>query len=70
MESRYSVKWVRHSGQTIRIEDMIDLELLRAQHVLEREDVSDPVAGALLDAISNEVERRVNPLIERQREAA
>ena len=70
MESRYSVKWVRHSGQTIRIEDMTDLEVVRAHHALEREDVSDPVAGPLLDAIAIEAERRLNPMFEGQREAA
>jgi hypothetical protein len=70
MESRYAVRWVRYSGETIRIEDMTDLELVRAHHSLEREDVSDPVAGALLDAIAEEAERRVGVPAGEHREAA
>ena len=47
MDSRYSVRWVRRSGETVTIETMSDMELAAARHLLEREDPFDPVAAAL-----------------------
>ena len=59
MDSRYDVKWVRRSGETIAIESMSDLELAAARHMLEREDPFDPVAATLFDAVAEELERRM-----------
>jgi len=60
MESRYSVKWVRRSGESVAIESMSDLELATARHMLEREDPFDPVAASMFDAVAEELNRRMN----------
>ena len=70
MDSRYSVRWTSFTGESIRIEDMTNLDLVRAHRTLEREDASDPVADALLDAIADEAGRRTGMVTEEQREAA
>ena len=58
MDSRYSVRWMRRSGDVVAIEDLNDLELIVARDRLDREDANDPVAAALLDAVRGELHRR------------
>ena len=60
MDSRYSVRWVRRSGETVTIETMSDMELAAARHLLEREDPVAPVAAALFDAVADELDRRAS----------
>ncbi|HTM58653.1 MAG TPA: hypothetical protein VL123_09585 [Candidatus Udaeobacter sp.] len=58
MDSRYSVRWMRRGGEVVAIEDLDDLELIVARERLDREDGSDPVAAAMLDAVRDELHRR------------
>lgn len=58
MNSRYAVGWRRSNGSDVKIEQMSDSELLGAWQMLQREDASDPIASALYDAISEEMDQR------------
>jgi hypothetical protein len=58
MNSRYAVCWRRSNGSDVTIEQMSDSELLGAWQMLQREDASDPIASALYDAISEEMDQR------------
>ena len=58
MDSAYTVSWKRASGERVAIEQLEQHELEAALHLLEREDVSDPVADALREAVASEVLRR------------
>ena len=70
MESRYPVRWEGSGGESRAIERLSDLEIAAALHALEREDASDPVACALLAAVSEESRRRRGAQIEERSEAA
>jgi hypothetical protein len=58
MDSAYGVSWRRANGDRVAIEQLDQRELEAALHLLEREDVSDPVADALREALASEVLRR------------
>jgi len=58
MRSAYTVSWRRANGERVAIEQLEQHELEAALHLLEREDVSDPVADALREAVASEVLRR------------
>jgi hypothetical protein len=58
MDSAYGVSWRRANGERVAIEQLEQHELEAALHLLEREDVSDPVADALHEAVASEVLRR------------
>ena len=58
MKSRYPVRWRRRSGETVAIEQMSDIELAAARHILEREDAIDPIAALLFDAVTEELRGR------------
>jgi hypothetical protein len=70
METRYAVRWEGGGAEPLPIERMSDLEIAAALHALEREDASDPVASALLMAVSAEARRRQGARIEERSEAA
>jgi hypothetical protein len=58
MDSAYGVSWRRANGERVAIEQLEQHELEAALHLLEREDVSDPVADSLREAVASEVLRR------------
>jgi hypothetical protein len=58
MKSRYPVRWTRRNGETIAIEHLSDVELAAARHILEREDPIDPIAAAMLTAVTDELRAR------------
>ena len=57
MQSRYGVTWVRRDGTRVAIEQLGADELREARLTLLREDLEDPVALALFDAVSAELAR-------------